>query len=307
VRIATYINIEGLILSEDAKKKILKESAEMYEQVLAKIPKDKFSIEALIDIYEQVGDSVKVEDYQERLRKIDAGEDLVVTPVKKESVRQVQITVSGGQQSNRKINLNSRPSVSDPVPSGWRRKSQELDQVKLTKALADLVFSMQNALKSQVDLLISLFDVGVLNKAQFSSIMYELADHKFLRDPQKPRMVMHMLEDCFGIELEKVYYFLSRKTNLPYLDLSMMPYNEKLCSLFPKSFVYNQGIVIFKKIRSDYCIAVLNPLNIELMQQTASLLNENVHFYLTSSAEFDLFLDKRRLKSLNTGIFLKET
>lgn len=288
---------------KDSDKKKLLDSALIYEQVLEKIPDDKFSIEALVDIYVEVGDDKKVAELNSRLKKIDSGEKLEVVEPKKESVRQVQIKVSSSNQKKRKVKLNSRPSVSDPVPPSWRRKSQGIDEIKQTKALADLVFTMQNSLKSQVDLLISLFDVEVLSKKQFSSVMYELADHKFSRDPQKPKMVMHMLEKCSGVELEKVYYFLSRKTNMPYIDLSVMPYNEKLSSLFPASLVYNQGIVIFKKISTEYCIAVLNPLNIELMEETAALLNENVHFYLTSAKEFDQFLDKRKFKSSSSGIF----
>ena len=295
-------------MPEEQNKKFLRESAEIYEQVLEKIPDDKFSIEALVDIYVKIGDQEKVDDYRERLRKIDSGEKLASSATQKsDSIRQVQITVTGkGNQQNRKINLNSRPSVSEPIPSNWRRKTEELDQIKLTKALEDLVFRMQNTLKSQVDLMINLHDIGVLTKEQFSHIVYELSTHKFSRDPRKPDMVMHMLERCPGVELDKIYYFLSRKTNLPYIDLSVMSYNEVLCNLFPKTLVYNQGLVIFKKIGSDYCIAVLNPLNIELMQETAALLNEKVHFYLTSAKEFDLFLEKRKFKSHSSGIYSKK-
>lgn len=293
-------------MSEEQDKKFLRESAEIYEQVLEKIPDDKFSIEALVDIYVKIGDQDKVDDFKERLRKIDAGEKLSIDTAleKKKSVRQVQITVTGkGAGQDRKISLNSRPSVSEPVPSNWRRKSAELDQIKLTKSLEDIVFKMQNTLKSQVDLMINLYDIGVLNRKQFSRVVYELSKHKFSRDPQKPEMVMHMLERCPGVELEKIYYFLSRKSNLPYIDLSVMSYNAKLCTLFPKTLIFNQGLVIFKKIGSEYCIAVLNPLNIELMQETAALLNEKVHFYLTSAKEFDLFLEKRKFKSHTSGIY----
>ncbi|MCH2205106.1 MAG: hypothetical protein MK132_04445 [Lentisphaerales bacterium] len=292
-------------MSEEQDKKFLRESAEIYEQVLEKIPDDKFSIEALVDIYVKIGDQDKVDDFKERLRKIDAGEKLSSpVPKKKSSVRQVQVKVTGkGGGQKRKVNLNSRPSVSEPVPSNWRRKTEGLDQIKLTKALEDLVFSMQNTLKSQVDLMINLYDIGVLTRKQFSSVVYELSNHKFSRDPQKPEMVMHMLERCPGVALDKVYYFLSRKSNIPYIDLSVMSYNSKLCTLFPKNLIYNQGLVIFKKIGSDYCIAVLNPLNIELMQETVALLNEKVHFYLTSAKEFDLFLEQRKFKSHSSGIY----
>ena len=227
-------------MPEDQDKKFLRESAEIYEQVLEKIPDDKFSIEALVDIYIKIGDQQRVDDFKERLRKIDAGEKLSAqAPEKKESVRQVQITMTGkGSRQDRKVNLNSRPSGSEPVPSNWRRKSEGLDQIKLTKALEDLVFRMQNTLKSQVDMMINLYDIGVLDKNQFSRVVYELSAHKFSRDPQKPEMVMHMLERCPGVELEKIYYFLSRKTNLPYIDLSVMSYNEKLCSLFGIIFIF---------------------------------------------------------------------
>jgi hypothetical protein len=287
-------------LARTSHKEFLLESAVVYEQVLETMPNDKFSIQALIDIYKEVGDVEKQSHYEKLL--CGDGTDAQAKTNSKSTVRQVQITVNN-TKANRQVSLQSRPSVSDPVPTNWRRKGQELDQIKLTKALADLVFKMQYALKSQVDLLISLYDVGVLNGRQLSSIMYKLSEHKFARDPQKPEMVMHMLEACPGIDLNKVYYFLSRKTNLPYIDLSVMPYNSKLYDLFPTSLVYNQGIVVFKKIVSDYCIAVLNPLNIELMQQTGLLLNENVHFFLTSAREFDLFLKKGRGKSFGSGRF----
>ena len=67
-----------LSLSEDSHKKFLRESAEIYEQVLEKIPDDKFSIEALIDIYVKVGDQDKVDDFEAMLKKIDSGQKLTI-------------------------------------------------------------------------------------------------------------------------------------------------------------------------------------------------------------------------------------
>ncbi|MCM8528914.1 MAG: hypothetical protein NE327_20490, partial [Lentisphaeraceae bacterium] len=60
----------------------------------------------------------------------------------------------------------------------------------------------------------------------------------------------------------------------------------------PETLVYNHGIVIFKKVGTDFCIAVLNPLNSELMEKTAYLLGANVHFFITSAKEFDEYVRK---------------
>jgi hypothetical protein len=281
-------------VSQTPDKKALSDSVNIYEQILQKMPSDIYSIEELIDIYEKMGDAEKVTAYKNRLGQIERGEEL--TPIKTAtdftSDPKVISVRQSSKISNRKVSLKARPQISDPVPPSWRRKNQELDQIKLTKALSDLVFTMQYSMKSQVDLMISLYDVGIISHAQFSEVMYKLADHKFSRDPQKPEMVMHMLEACEGVDLEKVYYFLSKKSHLPYIDLSVMVLNAKLFELFPVTLVYNHGIVIFKRLGNEYCVAVLNPINTELMQHTVDLLGENVHFFLTSSSEFDLFLKK---------------
>lgn len=281
-------------MSQAPDKKALSDSVNIYEQILQKMPSDIYSIEELIDIYEKMGDAEKVTAYKNRLAQIERGEEL--TPIKavadSTSDPKVISVRQSSKISNRKVSLKARPRISDPVPPSWRRKNQELDQIKLTKALSDLVFTMQYSMKSQVDLMISLYDVGIISHAQFSKVMYKLADHKFSRDPQKPEMVMHMLEACEGVDLEKVYYFLSKKSQLPYIDLSVMLLNAKLFELFPMTLVYNHGIVIFKRLGNEYCVAVLNPINTELMQHTVDLLGENVHFFLTSASEFDMFLKK---------------
>ena len=274
-------------------EKVLLESAKIYEQVLEKMPGDVFSIEALIDIYEKVGDKEKVDELRGQLTKIEKGEEIKpVTNTIKSRTSSFSISINSNKVSNRKVNLKSRPSISDPVPPSWRKKNQELDQIKMTKALADLVFSLQYSLKSQVDLMVRLYDVGLLTKKQFTKVVYQLSHHKFSRSPTKPKMVVHMLEECPHVEMEKVQYFLSRKSSLPHIDVSLMKFNNKLYSLLPETLIFNHGIVIFKKIAQDYCIAVLNPLNRELMEKTAFLLGQNVHFFITSAEEFDQYVRK---------------
>ena len=273
--------------------KVLLESAKIYEQVLEKMPGDVFSIEALIEIYEQVGDEEKIAELRSQLSSVENGEDIKpVTNTIKARTSSFSISVNTKSLTGRKVSLKSRPSVSDPVPPSWRRKNQELDQIKMTKALADLVFSLQYSLKSQVDLMVRLFDVELLTKKQFSKIVYELSEHKFSRTPAKPMMVVHMLEECPQVDLDKVQYFLSRKSSLPYVDISLMDFNEKLYSLLPETLIFNHGIIIFKKIAGDFCIAVLNPLNTELMTEAAHLLGTSVHFFITSAHEFDEYIRK---------------
>ena len=280
-------------MSKKNDTKILLDSAKIYEQVLEKMPGDAFSIEALIDIYEKVGDEEKVNELKSNLAKVEKGEAIKpVTNSIKSRTSSYSISVNTTKVANRQVSLKSRPSVSDPVPPSWRRKNQELDQIKMTKALADLVFTLQYSLKSQVDLMVRLFDVELLTKKQFSDVVYKLSEHKFPRNPAKPKMVVHMLEECKNVEMEKVQYFLSRKSSLPYFDLSLLDFNAKHYELLPETLVFNHGIVIFKKLGNNYCLAVLNPLNSELMEKTAFLLGAKVHFFITSAKEFDAYIRK---------------
>jgi hypothetical protein len=281
-------------MSPLADKKALLDSALIYEGILQKIPNDLYSIEELINIYQIIGDTPKLTLYKKRLELIQNGETLLPlkVEVQKGSVQQV-ITVNKTKQvANRKVNLKARPSVREPVAPGWRRKTQELDHIIQTKALADLVFKMQYSMKSQVDLLLTLSTAEIISKDELAEIMYRLASHQFLRDPQKPQMVMHMLEACEGVKLLKVYDFLSKVAELAYIDLSVEPLNQKLYEVLPSTLVYNHGIVIFKEIDNEYCVAVLNPLNTELMEHTLNLLDKRANFFLTSASDFDLFLKK---------------
>lgn len=280
----------GILLTEKDKNKLL-ETAKIYEQVLEKMPGDEFSIEALIDIYEKIEDREKVGELKSRLKRIESGEEVKpVTNTIKSRTSSFSISVNTNKVSNRKVNLKSRPAISDPVPPSWRKKNQELDQIKMTKALADLVFTLQYSLKSQVDLMVRLFHVELVNRRQYSKVVYQLSEHKFSRNPTKPQMVVHMLEACKGVEMDKVQYFLSRKSRLPYIDISLVDFNKKLYELLPETLIFNHGIVIFKRVGKDYCIAVLNPLNNELMEKTSYLLGSKVHFFITSASEFDIYI-----------------
>lgn len=199
-------------MTQDKNTKFLFESARLYEQILLNTPNDSFSIEALIDIYKKLGDEEKLASLNNKSKSgiLDTLEGRKINH---------KVRIQNNPMSHRTIRLKSRPAVTDAVPLNWQRKTNPIDQIQLFKQLEDLVFSLQHAMKSQVDLMISLYNVGLLNATQYSTIMYGLAEHQFSRKAKKSRMVVHMLEDNAEVNMEMVRYFLSKKSNIPYIDL----------------------------------------------------------------------------------------
>ena len=272
-------------------KKRLRDTAVMYEGILSKIPNDKYSLKELINIYEKINDVACLEYCQSCLEKAERGETYLFKlpnsseeTLDKEPVGRVVHRVR--QAPKARVQLQERPSVADPMPLQWNRQ-----KTGAKKAVLDW-YSHEFSIKPHVDMLIKLYSVDLLNSEQFSYVMKKLAAQQFDADAQRVFSIFGFIERFRYVNMDMIYYFMMKKSLIPYVDLSLYEKDEQLYELLPKSFVFNEGVVIFKKISQAYCIALLNPLNLLLMQKIVEVLDAPVHYYFSSAREFDIFLYK---------------
>ena len=260
-------------------KKALQDSAQMYESILSKVPNDEYSLEELIKIYEQLEDEEKLKLYKDSLEKARKGEKIEFKIAT--SKPSPTSTVIRQRNKNKTIKVSSRPVISEPVPTKWQNPDISLSatQILRKEGLITPIQSPSFSMKPQVDLMIILHALNLINDEQFCHIMYELSEHKFIKNPEKPYMIVHLLEECKGINLSLIHNFLAQKFNMPYLEVGGFQRKSEIISLFPKQMIYNQGIAVFKKLKECYCICVLNPVDKDLLEQVEKLMDKPIQFF----------------------------
>lgn len=94
------------------------------------------------------------------------------------------------------------------------------------------------------------------------------------------------LEDLRLKEAEELAQVLSKRYNLPYIDLSQSPINTDALKLVPEPVAKAAGLAIFKNIGRSLHLAIISPNNPKLKAITDDLENKNysLTLYLASEA-----------------------
>lgn len=69
--------------------------------------------------------------------------------------------------------------------------------------------------------------------------------------------------------------------------LSQFDEREELREVFPLEFISHHGALPFAQIGSDLLLAVLNPLDKDLLRRAGELAGRRCHAYLVTPQEYD--------------------
>jgi len=71
------------------------------------------------------------------------------------------------------------------------------------------------------------------------------------------------------------------------MALSQFEEREELREIFPLEFISHHGALPFAQVGSDLLLAVLNPLDKELILQAGEISGRRCHAYLVTPQEYD--------------------
>jgi hypothetical protein len=83
---------------------------------------------------------------------------------------------------------------------------------------------------------------------------------------------------------------------VPIITLSQFDEREDLREVLPLDFISRKGALPFGKIGEDILLAVLNPLDKELIRKACELSGKHCHAYLITPQEYDQRLAQIRKK-----------
>jgi tetratricopeptide (TPR) repeat protein len=104
-------------------------------------------------------------------------------------------------------------------------------------------------------------------------------------DRSQPLSLCHLMVNEQFAKMEDILMVLSDKSGLPYLPLSIYDVDRDIASLLPTEWCWKLCLVPFDSISRSVLIATANPFAQEVRQRIATMLKQNVFWYVSSPAD----------------------
>jgi hypothetical protein len=259
------------------------QNVEMLEQILEVMPDDLVTLRAL---YETSVKMQKPEKAFETLTRLD------------DQARSVQ------NLDMIDFVLNQYESIADDSPEMQGRIAR-LKEIKLvadlmedaaaeTVSAPDIKQEGEGRLDAEMALAWDLFQDEQLSQDEYSNVLHDLTEMSS-RQMGVPVTVLHVLHDRQFSRMERLMTHLSHKNKMPIMMLSLFEGNEETCRMLPLEFVCRNGVLPFEKVGDDLLVAVLNPMDQELVEKAQKLSGRRCHPYLVPPDEYDQQLSKLKL------------
>ena len=264
-----------------------------FEQIVETIPDDRVSLEALSHAYEQVGDLSRARDYLGRLVAVvieekdrDAVEmlrDRVVSlaasdPHARETLTHMDAFLASSVGEVKQFDLVEAPREETP--------SARLDDAEWRSAhvTAELSFAW------------TLFQGGELNQEDYAMVAQDLSAIS-TNASLVTVSVLHALHDRGSRNLDRILAFSARDSGAPLIPLSLFDVQDAVFGMLPREFSVRFGVIPFEMMGRDVLVALLNPYNKQLREKVEAFIGRRCHFFMTSPAEFDSTLDRKKEKA----------
>ena len=263
----------------------LDQNIEMLEQILEVMPDDLFTLRALYET------SLKMEQPEKALETLSRLDDQARAAQNAEMIdfvlEQYRSIAEGSSDIQGRIaRLEESKNViglmqEDPVQ---------------TAAPAQKPSGGAGRLDAEMALAWELFQDEQLSQEEYSNVLHDLTEMSS-RAMDVPVTVLHVLHDRQFSRIERLVTHLCQKYEMPVMMLSRFEENEEICNLLPVEFTSRNGVMPFAKVGEELLVAVLNPLDQELLEEACGLSGRRCHPYLVTPDEYDLQLNK--LKEAN--------
>jgi hypothetical protein len=247
----------------------LQQTAAMLEQILEVMPDDSFTLRALYET------SLKMEMPEKALDCLMRMDDLARSSQNSELIRFV---------------LEQYDSVADELPDVHQR----MDRLRAAQEgfspsavpAAQPSGGRGPGIESEMALAWDLFQDEQLSQEEYSSVLHDLTEMSS-REVSVPVTVLHILHDRNFSRFDRLITHLCQKSGVPVMALSQFDEREELREVLPLEFICHNGALPFAQVGGDLLLAVLNPLDKELIRRAAELSGRRCHPYLVTPQEYD--------------------
>lgn len=265
----------------------LEQTVVMLEQILEVMPDDLFTLRALYET------SLKLEHPEKAFEALARLDDSARAAQNIEMIDFV---------------LNQYEMVSDDS-SEMQGRIARLQEIKNVAGLMQGDESLMPApaakpsggsrLDAEMALAWDLFQEEQLSQEEYSNVLHDLTEMSS-KQIAVPVTVLHILHDRQFSRMERLMTHLCQKNEMPIMALSLFEENEEIGQLLPLDFISRNGAMPFAKVGEDLLVAMLNPLDKELLDEVKKLSGKPCHPYLVTPEEYDLQLGKIRRAGVPT-------
>ena len=149
-------------------------------------------------------------------------------------------------------------------------------------------------LDAEMALAWDLFQDEQLTQEEYSNVLHDLTDMSS-NQMGVPVSVLHILNDRQFSRMERLVTHLCQKNEMPIMVLSQFEGNEEIGRQLPLDFTSSKGALPFAQVGDELLLAILNPLDKELLEEAQTLSGKRCHPYLVTPDEYDLQLGKLKL------------
>lgn len=248
----------------------LEQTAAMLEQILEVMPDDLFTLRAL---YETQLKLEQPEQALDSLKRLDAGA---------RATQNVKIITFVIQQYE---------SIVENLPELQKRIDRLSELQMVVELNASVTSSMpppgrKGGIKSEMELAWELFQAEQLTQEEYSNVLHDLTEMSS-GNLSIPVTVLHILHDRNFSRLDRLMTHLCQTSGTPIIVLSQFDERADLREVLPLDFISRHGALPFSTVGNDLLLAVLNPLDKELLAYAGELSGRSCHAYLVSPQEYD--------------------
>ncbi len=272
-----------------------------FEQILEVMPDDRGALESVARAYEELGDQIQARQYIVRLVRVllDEG-DLETTSAWADKLRlhaqdepdilalleEVESRSgdgggmeAGAEPAGQEAGRTSRPPVPD---TGKAATAKRVKGVRMQLSIADEMAFAWNLLQ-----------VELLSEEEYANVVQDLTE--LGTDTRSGTVsVLHALHGRGFGNLDKLLVAVARETYMPLIDLRCFEIPRDAATSLPLEFIIHRGALPFERIGSEILVALLNPFDESLRQDTETLAGCPCHWYLTKPEGFDQAVEKVR-------------
>lgn len=248
----------------------LQQTAAMLEQILEVMPDDVFTLRSLYETTLQLELPEKAFAYLKRL------DDAARNSQNAEMIAFV---------------LDQYASIVDEMPE----VRQRMDRLQELQMVTDLMSGTEpsvpapegkSGIESEMALAWDLFQDEQLTQEEYSNVLHDLTEMSS-HAVSVPVTVLHVLHDRNFSRFERLLTHLSQKSGVPFMALGQFSEREDLREALPLQFISHHGALPFARVGNELLLAVLNPLDKELVLRASELSGRRCHACLVTPQEYD--------------------
>lgn len=249
-----------------------------FEALLESMPDDVSTLDALLHSCLLAKDTGRIRRYLVQLARIH--------------LRQNRLADAQALLPELRAQAKDSPEITALIKEIESQESESAEEPAPLPALNETELR-QSTLQSELAFAWYAHDRQLLTREEYAQMVQDLTE--LASNPMLGTTVslQHALKNRERPNVEHMLATVTRDAHISAVPVSHFDTPPAVAQLLPMTVIRIQGVVPFERIGAEVLIALLNPFNDRLRAEISASIGARCHFYLTTSTEFDRWVEKQ--------------